>query len=429
MSEYNNINNDDQWTTADQWREEEKTEEKKTKKSKESKDGKWWLRICASAVAFGLIAGLVMQGVMFGFSKAGVGSTGTQLATTKTSSSSSSSSSNDLSSVSENVMPSIVSITGKFESTTQGWFGREQSSETEGVGSGIIIGKQNGKLLIVTNNHVVEDAKSLSVGFVDDESASAAIRGTDSDADLAVVEVNVKDMKSSTLKKIAIITLGDSDKLKTGEQAIAIGNALGYGQSVTGGYISALNREVQLTDKTMTLLQTDAAINPGNSGGALLNSKGELIGINTVKYSSEDVEGMGYAIPINTAKPIIDQLIKNEAIDESEQAYLGISGQTIDSSMGSQFDMPSGVYVQQVVQGSPAQKAGISAGDVIVKIAGKSVSTMDGLKDKISNMKAGTSVKIEIKRQNQMGTYKTQTVTVTLGKKADAPSTSNTENN
>ena len=277
---------------------------------------------------------------------------------------------------------------------------------------------------------MVEDAKSLSVGFADSESASASIRGTDSDADLAVVEVNTKDMKSSTLKKIAIITLGDSDKLKTGEQAIAIGNALGYGQSVTGGYISALNREVQLTDKTMTLLQTDAAINPGNSGGALLNGKGELIGINTVKYSSEDVEGMGYAIPINTAKPIIDQLIKNETVKESEQAYLGISGQTIDSSMASQFDMPSGVYVQQVVKGSPAQEAGISAGDVIVKFNGKDVSTMDGLKDRISNLKAGTKVKVVVKRQSQTGTYSEKTLTVTLGKKADAPSTdSSTENN
>ena len=271
---------------------------------------------------------------------------------------------------------------------------------------------------------MVADAKSLSVGFVDGKSASATIRGTDSDADLAVVEVNTKDMKASTLKKIAVITLGDSSKLKTGERAIAIGNALGYGQSVTGGYISALNRQVQLTDKTMTLIQTDAAINPGNSGGALLNSKGELIGINTVKYSSEDVEGMGYAIPINTAKPIINKLIKNEATSESEQAYLGVSGQTIDSSMASQFDMPSGVYVQQVIKSSPAQKAGISAGDVIVSIDGSSVSTMDGLKEKISNLKAGKKVKIVVKRQNQMGTYEKKTLTVTLGKKSDAPSTS-----
>ena len=370
-----------------------------------------------------------MQGVNYGFSKAGIGSGGTQIATTKTvSSSGSSSSSDDLSAVSENVMPSIVSITGKFETTSQGWFGQQQSSETEGVGAGIIIGKESGKLLIVTNNHVVEDAKSLSVGFVDGESASATIRGTDSDADLAVVEVKTSDMKSSTQKKIAVITLGDSDSLKTGERAIAIGNALGYGQSVTGGYISAKEREVQLTDTTMTLIQTDAAINPGNSGGALLNSKGELIGINTVKYASEDVEGMGYAIPINTAKPIINSLIKNEAVKESEQAYLGVSGQTIDSSMASQFDMPSGVYVQQVVKGSPAQTAGISAGDVIVKFDGRTVSTMDGLKDRISNMKAGKSVKVVVKRQNQMGTYVSKTLTVTLGKKSDAPSTSSNSN-
>lgn len=427
MSEYNNIN-DEQWTTAEQWRQEENNSSK-NKKPKKDRKSKGWLKLCASAIAFGLIAGLVMQGVLYGFSKAGVGSGGTQLATTKTGGSASNSSNSDLSGVSENVMPSIVSITCKFETTSQGWFGQQQSSESEGVGSGIIIGKENGKLLIVTNNHVVEDAKSLSVGFADEESASASIRGTDSDADLAVVEVDIKDIKSSTLKKIAIITLGDSDKLKTGEQAIAIGNALGYGQSVTGGYISALNREVQLTDKTMTLLQTDAAINPGNSGGALLNSKGELIGINTVKYSSEDVEGMGYAIPVNTAKPIIDQLIKNEAVKESEQAYLGISGQTIDSSMASQFDMPSGVYVQQVVKGSPAQEAGISAGDVIVKFNGKDVSTMDGLKERISNLKAGTKVKVVVKRQSQTGSYGEKTLTVTLGKKSDAPSTdSRTEN-
>lgn len=415
-------NQDGQWKTSDQWRvEEANTSNKKPKKSGR---GKYAAKLVASAVAFGLIAGLVMQGVTYGFSKAGIGNGATQLATTKTTSSSSSTSSEDLSGVSSNVMPSIVSITGKFETTSQSWFGQTQSSESEGVGSGIIIGKKDGKILIATNNHVVVDAKSLSVGFVDGKSASATIRGTDSDADLAVVEVNTKDMKASTLKKIAVITLGDSSKLKTGERAIAIGNALGYGQSVTGGYISALNRQVQLTDKTMTLIQTDAAINPGNSGGALLNSKGELIGINTVKYSSEDVEGMGYAIPINTAKPIINKLIKNEATSESEQAYLGVSGQTIDSSMASQFDMPSGVYVQQVIKSSPAQKAGISAGDVIVSIDGSSVSTMDGLKEKISNLKAGKKVKIVVKRQNQMGTYEKKTLTVTLGKKSDAPSTS-----
>ena len=302
MADYDNhINNDrdnDQWKTADEWRAEEK--ENKKNSSKDKKGGKWWLRICVSAAAFGLIAGVVFQGVQYGFSKAGVQNTGSQLATTKTiSSSSGSSSANGLSEVTEVVMPSIVSITGIFQTTSQSWYG-QQSSESEGVGSGIIIGKEDGKLLIVTNNHVIEDAKSLSVGFIDEETASAEVRGTDSDADLAVIEVKLSDLKDSTQEKIAVITMGDSDDLKTGEQAVAIGNALGYGQSVTGGYISALNREVQLTDKTMTLIQTDAAINPGNSGGALLNSKGELIGINTVKYADEDVEGMGYAIPINT---------------------------------------------------------------------------------------------------------------------------------
>lgn len=428
MSEYN-TNQDGQWKTSEQWRAEEANDHSHPKKNKNGGRGKYVAKLAASAVAFGLIAGLVMQGVTYGFSRAGIGNGATQLATTKTTSSSSSTSSNDLSGVSKNVMPSIVSITGKFETTSQSWFGQTQSSESEGVGSGIIIGKKDGKILIVTNNHVVADAKSLSVGFVDGKSASATIRGTDSDADLAVVEVDTKNMKSSTLKKIAVITLGDSSKLQTGERAIAIGNALGYGQSVTGGYISALNRQVQLTDKTMTLIQTDAAINPGNSGGALLNSKGELIGINTVKYSSEDVEGMGYAIPINTARPIINKLIKNEATSESEQAYLGVSGQTIDSSMASQFDMPSGVYVQQVIKSSPAQKAGISAGDVIVSFNGSNVSTMDGLKEKISNLKAGKKVKVVVKRQNQMGTYEKKTLTVTLGKKSDAPSTSSNSNN
>lgn len=428
MSEYN-TNQDGQWKTSEQWRAEEANDHSNPKKNQNGGRGKYVAKLAASAVAFGLIAGLVMQGVTYGFSRAGIGNGATQLATTKTTSSSSSTSSNDLSGVSKNVMPSIVSITGKFETTSQSWFGQTQSSESEGVGSGIIIGKKDGKILIVTNNHVVADAKSLSVGFVDGKSASATIRGTDSDADLAVVEVDTKNMKSSTLKKIAVITLGDSSKLQTGERAIAIGNALGYGQSVTGGYISALNRQVQLTDKTMTLIQTDAAINPGNSGGALLNSKGELIGINTVKYSSEDVEGMGYAIPINTAKPIINKLIKNEATSESEQAYLGVSGQTIDSSMASQFDMPSGVYVQQVIKSSPAQKAGISAGDVIVSFNGSNVSTMDGLKEKISNLKAGKKVKVVVKRQNQMGTYEKKTLTVTLGKKSDAPSTSSNSSN
>ena len=351
----------------------------------------------------------------------------------------------DVSKVVSNTMPSIVAITSttvmqsnNYDSIYDYYFGggdgnsKGSTYEQQAAGSGIIVDQTDSELLIVTNNHVIEDADSLKIqfdGMSSDKAVDGYIKGTDSTKDVAVVAVKLKDIPKATLNTIKKATLGDSDKVSVGEGVVAIGNALGYGQSVTGGYISALNRQVQLTDKTMTLIQTDAAINPGNSGGALLNSKGELIGINTVKYSSEDVEGMGYAIPINTAKPIINKLIKNEATSESEQAYLGVSGQTIDSSMASQFDMPSGVYVQQVIKSSPAQKAGISAGDVIVSFNGSNVSTMDGLKEKISNLKAGKKVKVVVKRQNQMGTYEKKTLTVTLGKKSDAPSTSSNSSN
>lgn len=387
------------------------------------------VQIGVSAVAFGLIAGLTMQGVFYGFSKAGVGTNGTQLATTTTSTGGSSSSSSDLTGVSSSVMPAIVSITCTFESTTQGIFGQTQSSESEGAGSGIIVGKKGGYLYIATNNHVVDSAKAISVGFVDGKTVAATTKGTDTDADLAVVQVKLSSMKSSTLNKIKVITMGDSSKLKVGERAIAIGNALGYGQSVTGGYISAVDRKVQLTDSTMILLQTDAAINPGNSGGALLNSKGELIGINTVKYASEDVEGMGYAIPVNSAKKIINELIKEEAISESQQAYLGITGRTVSTDVASQYNMPAGVYVNTVVSASPAKTGGISAEDIITKFNGDTVSSIEGLQNKISKKKAGTKVTITVKRKNQEGTYQTKKLTVTLGKKSEDTSNSNSNSN
>ena len=341
----------------------------------------------------------------------------------------------DVSSIVKSAMPSIVSITNKSVQEVQNYFSRfgygymqPQLEETESCGSGIIIGKNDTELLIVTNYHVIEDADTLSASFIDNQVYEAVAKGTNPENDLAVIAVPLESISDDTMNQIAIAAIGDSDEMNVGEQVVAIGNALGYGQSVTTGIVSALNRSISSEtgneSESLTYIQTDAAINPGNSGGALLNSKGELIGINTVKYSSEDVEGMGYAIPINTAKPIINKLIKNEATSESEQAYLGVSGQTIDSSMASQFDMPSGVYVQQVIKSSPAQKAGISAGDVIVSFNGSNVSTMDGLKEKISNLKAGKKVKVVVKRQNQMGTYEKKTLTVTLGKKSDAPSTS-----
>lgn len=395
-------------------------EPKKEKRKPMSEFMKKLTRMAAYGLVFGLVGGAAFQGVSYGLNKVGIaGGNQKQLATTQTVSTSSGSKS-DVSAVAESVLPSIVSITGTFQTNGYGFFGRESSQESEGSGSGIIVGKDSHYLYIATNNHVVEDATSLAVGFCDDSTVEAEIKGTDSDADLAVVTVDLSKIKSSTLEEIKIITMGDSDKLNVGEQAIAIGNALGYGQSVTAGYISALNREVQLTDKTMTLIQTDAAINPGNSGGALLDGEGKLMGINTVKYSSEEVEGMGYAIPINTAKPIIESLINEETIPESKQAYLGITGGDMTEDMANAYGMPTGIYVSEIQQNSPAQKAGMQAGDVIVEFDGSSVTTMENLQNKLEKKSAGTKVTIKVKRQSQMGEYKDVTLNVTLGSKKDA---------
>lgn len=402
--------------------EEPKKEKRKPKKKRKpmSEFTKKLTRMAAYGLVFGLVGGAAFQGVSYGLNKVGIaGGNQKQLATTQTVSTSSGSKS-DVSAVAESVLPSIVSITGTFQTNSYGFFGRESSQESEGSGSGIIVGKDSHYLYIATNNHVVEDATSLAVGFCDDSTVEAEIKGTDSDADLAVVTVDLSKIKSSTLEEIKIITMGDSDKLNVGEQAIAIGNALGYGQSVTAGYISALNREVQLTDKTMTLIQTDAAINPGNSGGALLDGEGKLMGINTVKYSSEEVEGMGYAIPINTAKPIIESLINEETIPESKQAYLGITGGDMTEDMANAYGMPTGIYVSEIQQNSPAQKAGMQAGDVIVEFDGSSVTTMENLQNKLEKKSAGTKVTIKVKRQSQMGEYKDVTLNVTLGSKKDA---------
>lgn len=402
--------------------EEPKKEKRKPKKKRKpmSEFTKKLTRMAAYGLVFGLVGGAAFQGVSYGLNKVGIaGGNQKQLATTQTVSTSSGSKS-DVSAVAESVLPSIVSITGTFQTNSYGFFGRESSQESEGSGSGIIVGKDSHYLYIATNNHVVEDATSLAVGFCDDSTVEAEIKGTDSDADLAVVTVDLSKIKSSTLEGIKIITMGDSDKLNVGEQAIAIGNALGYGQSVTAGYISALNREVQLTDKTMTLIQTDAAINPGNSGGALLDGEGKLMGINTVKYSSEEVEGMGYAIPINTAKPIIESLINEETIPESKQAYLGITGGDMTEDMANAYGMPTGIYVSEIQQNSPAQKAGMQAGDVIVEFDGSSVTTMENLQNKLEKKSAGTKVTIKVKRQSQMGEYKDVTLNVTLGSKKDA---------
>lgn len=393
--------------------------------SKNNKNGmgKKAAKLVASAAVFGLVAGACFVGVSVAKDKLYPSTadriettSGTTSAKGETSSSGSSSSSSNVASVVNEVMPSVVSITSTIQSSNYYGFGTQES---EGAGSGFIVAKTKDNLMIATNNHVVSDATSLTVGFADDTTAKATVVGTDSSADLAVISVKLSDIKDSTASKIKVATLGSSDDLKVGEEVVAIGNALGYGQSVTTGVVSAKNREVSLTDGTMNLLQTDAAINPGNSGGVLINMDGQVVGINNAKLEDTSVEGMGYAIPITTAKTILTDLMNASSVSTKDAAFLGVVGRDINESYSSALGIPSGIYVSQVVSGSPAEKAGISAGDVITKFEGNNVSTMSGLKEKLALKKANTKVKITFKRANQSGTYEEKTVTVTLGKKSD----------
>ena len=370
--------------------------------SKNNKNGmgKKAAKLVASAAVFGLVAGACFVGVSVAKDKLYPSTadriettSGTTSAKSETSSSGSSSSSSNVASVVNEVMPSVVSITSTIQSSNYYGFGTQES---EGAGSGFIVAKTKDNLMIATNNHVVSDATSLTVGFADDTTAKATVVGTDSSADLAVISVKIKDIKDSTASKIKVATLGSSDDLKVGEEVVAIGNALGYGQSVTTGVVSAKNREVSLTDGTMNLLQTDAAINPGNSGGVLINMDGQVVGINNAKLEDTSVEGMGYAIPITTAKTILTDLMNASSVSTKDAAFLGVVGRDINESYSSALGIPSGIYVSQVVSGSPAEKAGISAGDVITKFEGNNVSTMSGLKEKLALKKANTKVKITL---------------------------------
>ncbi len=335
----------------------------------------------------------------------------------------------DVSGVVKNVMPSVVAITstqlvqsGYSGSLYDYYFGNGNSNnnqyeEQTGAGSGIIIGQNDTELLVVTNNHVVEGADSLQVQFIDDETVDAAIKGTDSEKDLAVVAVKLSDIKKSTLEQIKVATLGDSDELEVGEGTIAIGNALGYGQSVTTGVVSALNREVQYENRTMKLIQTNAAINPGNSGGALLNSKGEVIGINAAKYSSSSVEGMGFAIPVSSVKDVIENLMNKETltkVDSDKKGYLNIYGRDVTSTLSETYSVPTGVYVIEVMEGGAADKAGIEKSNVITKINGESVSSMEDLQRKLEYYEKGTEVTLTI-QYAKGNEYKEKEVKVTLG--------------
>ena len=342
----------------------------------------------------------------------------------------------DVSAIVKSAMPSVVAINNTMLYQSNNWWGMSQTYEVPSSGSGIIIGQNDEELLIATNNHVVEDSENLSVVFIDDTSVNASIKGTDADSDLAVIAVALKDIPEDTLSQISVAKLGDSDALEVGQGVVAIGNALGYGQSVTVGYVSALNREVKV-DNTVTrnLLQTDAAINPGNSGGALLNMKGEVIGINAAKYSSTDVEGIGYAIPISKAQEILSTLMtqrtKNQTVAEGEEGYLGIQGLTVDDSMVKQQDMPAGVFVYGIIDGGAAANSDLRKRDIIVKFDGQSVKSMAALQDLLKYYKAGETVELGVKSLEN-GEYVDRTVTITLGTKAtlgqDAQ-TGNSQNN
>ena len=320
----------------------------------------------------------------------------------------------DVSTIAENVMPSVVAINISAIVEQQGMFGYTQQYEAEGSGSGIIIGENDSELLMVTNNHVVSDATTVNVTFADGESYEAQVKSTDSDTDLAIVVVKLSDIKESTMNQIKIATIGDSDSLKVGEQVVAIGNALGYGQSVTTGIVSAKDR----TNSTNTtpLIQTDAAINPGNSGGALLNMKGEVIGINSSKYSDTTVEGMGYAIPITAVQDRLDDLMNRqtrEKVDESEKGYLGISCATVSSDVSEAYGIPEGVLVTDVASKSAAEKSGIKANYVITKIDGQSISSAEELTEKLNYYAVGETVPITYEYLKD-DAYVEKTVDVTL---------------
>ena len=324
----------------------------------------------------------------------------------------------DVTQVVEAVMPACVSITNNFTQTVQDFWGQIYSQDETASGSGIIIGENEQELLIVTNNHVVDSTEQLYVQFIDGETVEAQVKGTDASADLAVIAVKLDTIADSTKQEICIAKMGDSDGLKIGEPAIAIGNALGYGQSVTTGVISALNRKIESSnsEEGTSLIQTDAAINPGNSGGALLNMRGEVIGINSNKIGGSSIEGMGYAIPISTARPIIEDLMERQTrtkYSEEERGYLGISCINVTGDLSENFSMPQGIFVAQVYPGTGAEAAGLVRGNIVVAFDGVTVQSQEELTKQMQYYKAGESVEITIMVNSANG-YQQKNVTVTL---------------
>ena len=386
------------------------------------------VKVVCVGLAFGLAASVTFQaGNYVGAKIFGTTTSNSKTAKTaqtvdsaKLTTSSGSTGTSDIATIAKNAMPSIVSITNMSVQEVQSFFGGTQQQESTSVGSGIIIGQTDSELLILTNNHVVAGNEKLTVSFVDNESVEANIKGTDSTKDLAVVAVKLSDVKDSTMDEIAVATMGDSTKLQVGEQVVAIGNALGYGQSVTAGIVSATERSLDGYEGG-TLIQTDAAINPGNSGGALLNANGEVIGINTAKVATSSVEGMGYAIPISDASDTIQSLMNQETktkVSEAEQGYLGIQGVDVSDESAKMYNMPTGVYISEVVKNGGAQQAGLTKGSVITGLEGATISDMNALKEQLQYYRVGDKVKVTVQIPANNGEYTEKTVEVTLGSKS-----------
>lgn len=396
------------------------------KDPKTSKPKKGYMKkvalVVGAAVLFGAVGGVTMQGTSYLTGKLLGKNTKSTVGTTKTVSNaklttSTSTVTSDVSDIVENTLPSIVSITNMSVQEVQNFFGGISQQESESAGSGIIISQNDSELLVVTNNHVVEGSDTLTVTFNDGNSVEAQIKGTDSARDLAVVAVPLDKISDDTMNAIKVATLGDSDSLKVGEPAIAIGNALGYGQSVTTGIVSATGRTIDGFDGEY--IQTDAAINPGNSGGALLNANGEVIGINSAKINSSAVEGMGFAIPISDASDVIQNLMNKETrskVSDEERGYLGINGYDVSEEGAQMYNMPTGVYVKEVMSGGGAEKAGLTKGSIITGFEGSSISGMSSLQEQLQYYKAGEEVTLTVQIPDKNGEYTEKDIKVTLGK-------------
>lgn len=418
----------------------------KKKAKKPMSTAKKWGMTLAMAACFGLVAG----GVFIGTAAVGTKvisttakteevtipttttTTGTDSSDTSSASSSTATGTMSVKDVATSAMPSLVAISTTTVEEVQTFFGTT-SQEVPASGTGVIVGQNDDELLIATNNHVISGATSLSVSFIDDETVEGQIKGTDADNDLAVVAVKLSDIKDETKSQIKIAVMGDSDSLDVGDQVVAIGNALGTGQSLTSGYVSAKDRTIssqdESTGETITsegLIQTDAAINPGNSGGALLNMNGELIGINEAKYSSTQVEGMGFAIPISKAEPILQNLMNlttRYKVSDDQAAYIGINMADVSADISQNYGIPTGVCIMSVVDGSPAADAGFKKGDVITAFDGRSISNAKGLKETLTYYASGETVDVTVQRADN-GEYKEVTLPLTLGSAADMPQTS-----